>query len=192
MRTPVLAIVILMLGPWAPAALAQTRALAGTWQSEPERITLTSEFDRSVWGAGATSVRTTELAVQASGQATLTVTRQVVDAKGKTVPASLSVEEVRFTLGAAHPGVATRLEHEVAVTSAERRYPDDPGSRWPLDGVKVKVVTFTDGDPDVLEVRFDTPEGRGSFWETLRRAGGATNRRSAGTSLARSARRVLQ
>jgi hypothetical protein len=110
--------------------------------------------------------------------ATLTVTRQVVDAKGKTIPASMSVEEVRLTLGPAHPGIATRLEHEVTVVGAERRYPDDPGSHWALDGVKVKVVTFSDGDGSTLEVRFDTPEGRGSFWETLRRAGGNTNRRS--------------
>jgi hypothetical protein len=102
----------------------------------------------------------------------------VVDAKGKTIPASMSVEEVRLTLGPAHPGIATRLEHEVTVVGAERRYPDDPGSHWALDGVKVKVVTFSDGDGSTLEVRFDTPEGRGSFWETLRRAGGNTNRRS--------------
>jgi hypothetical protein len=32
------------------------------------------------------------------------------------------------------------------------------------------VTTFTD-DPKTLEVRFDFPEGRGSFWEKLRRGG---------------------
>jgi hypothetical protein len=54
------------------------------------------------------------------------------------------------------------------VKAAERRYPDDPDSRWPLDGVRVIVATFAD-DPRALEIRFDTPEGRGSFWETVRR-----------------------
>jgi hypothetical protein len=32
----------------------------------------------------------------------------------------------------------------------------------------VTVTTFTD-DPETLEVRIDFPEGRGSFWEKLRR-----------------------
>jgi len=40
--------------------------------------------------------------------------------------------------------------------------------------LKVELVTFTDGDGNTLEVRFDTPEGRGSFWETLRRSVRAT------------------
>ena len=38
-----------------------------------------------------------------------------------------------------------------------------------LDGLRVKIVTFQDGDDDSIEIRYDTPEGRGSFWETLRR-----------------------
>ena len=34
--------------------------------------------------------------------------------------------------------------------------------------LRVTVSTFSDG-PSRIEVRVDTPEGRGSFWETLRR-----------------------
>jgi hypothetical protein len=57
----------------------------------------------------------------------------------------------------------------VKVVSAFRTYPDDPKSKWDMSGLAVQVVTFEDGDRNTLEVRFDTPEGRGSFWETLRR-----------------------
>ena len=70
------------------------------------------------------------------------------------------------------------LEAIQAAFGDASRYPDDPESTWPLDGASVKVVTFSDGDGDSLEVRFDTPEGRGSFWETLRRAGASTARRA--------------
>ena len=83
-------------------------------------------------------------------------------------PARCRVQE----LGAAAPGVADRIEHQVTVTKAVRLFPDDPTYKWPLDGLMVKVVTFTDRDPNTLEVRYDTPDGRGSFWETLKRAVG--------------------
>ena len=62
--------------------------------------------------------------------------------------------------------------------SAERRYPDDPSYKWPLDGLKVQLVTFADGDGNSIEVRFDTPEGKGSFWETVTRAGSENRRKS--------------
>jgi hypothetical protein len=108
------------------------------------------------------------MSVRPTGEATLTVTRKVIDARGRTVKGSTSIEDARLVLGSARPTVAERSELEVNVTSAERRYPDDPGSRWPLDGLRVVVATFDD-DPGTLEIRFDTPEGRGSFWEKLRR-----------------------
>jgi len=57
----------------------------------------------------------------------------------------------------------------VSVRQAERRYPDDPGYTWPVEGLRVGVTTFPD-DPAKLEIRVDTREGRDSFWETLRRA----------------------
>src|SRR5688500_11441124 len=92
------------------AAVAFDPALVGTWKSAPETLKLTSEFDKSVWGADASSVRTVVLAVQPSGEATLTVTKQVVDARGRTVDASTWVEEVRLKLGASRDGIATRIE----------------------------------------------------------------------------------
>jgi hypothetical protein len=144
-------------------------ALVGTWKSAPDEMKLTSDFDKSVWGANATSVRTLELTVRPGGEGTLRLTKKVVDGKGRVVPASTWVEEAHLKVGGATPGVATRVEHHAAVVKAVRLFPDDPGYRWPLDGLRVKLVTFQDGGGDSIEIRYDTPEGRGSFWETLRR-----------------------
>lgn len=149
-------------------ASASNADLAGTWRSAPDELSLTTEFDESVWGKNAKSVRTVEMSVRPTGEATLTVTRKVVDARGRTVNGSTSIEEARLVLGSARPTVADRSELQVDVASAERRYPDDPESRWPLDGLRVGVTAFDD-DPGTLEIRFDTPEGRGSFWEKVRR-----------------------
>lgn len=152
-------------------------ALVGTWKSAADEMRLTSDFDRSVWGANATSVRTVELSVRATGEATLRVTKHVVDGRKRVVPASRWVEEAQLQLGGPTPGLATRLEHDVKVVKAVRLFPDDPDYRWTLDGLRVKVVTFSDGDGSSLEVRYDTPEGQGSFWETLKRERGAAPRR---------------
>lgn len=168
------------------AATAQTprevasldSTLVGTWQSAPEEVRLASDFERSVWGPDASSVRTVALMVQPSGEATLKVTKKVVDAKGKTVPASTWVEDVQLRIGERREGIATRVEHETTVVSAVRLFPDDPEYRWEIDGVRVKVVTFEDGEGDTIEIRYDTPEGHGSFWETLRRDGASVSRRA--------------
>ena len=149
-------------------------SLVGTWRSAADEVKLTSDFDKSVWGANATSVRTVELVVRANNEATLRVVKKVVDGKGRTVAASMWIEEAQLQIGGATPGVATRLEHQVNVAKAVRLFPDDPSYQWPLDGLKVKLVTFSDGDGNSLELRYDTPEGRGSFWETLRRARSGT------------------
>jgi hypothetical protein len=153
-------------------------ALTGTWKSAPDEMRLTSDFDKSVWGTDATSVRTVELVVRPSGDATLKVTKKVVDAKGRTVPASTWVEEAQLKIGGSSPGVGPRIEHDATVVSAVRLFPDDKDYRWDIQGLRVKLVTFSDGDGSV-EVRYDTPEGRGSFWETLRRDRAATPRRAA-------------
>jgi hypothetical protein len=155
---------------------AFSSVLVGTWKSAPDEMKLTSDLDKSVWGADATSVRTLELTVRPSGEGTLRVTKKVVDGKGRVVPASTWIEDTQLKLGGSTPGVATRLEHEATVVKAVRRFTDDPDYAWPLDGLKVKLVTFQDGDNNSLEIRYDTPEGRGSFWETLRRQG--TSRRA--------------
>jgi hypothetical protein len=152
--------------------------LAGVWKSAPDQVKLTSDFDKSVWGPDATSVRAVDLTIRPSGEGTLTVTRKVVDGRGRAIPASTSIEEARLVVGAPQEKFGPRVEHSVKVLSAERRHPDDPGYRWPLEGLKVKVVTFDDGDGNTIEIRFDTPEGRGSFWETLRRESRSTSRRA--------------
>lgn len=151
-------------------------ALVGTWKSAPDEMRLTSDFDKSVWGDDATSVRTVELEVRPNGEAMLRVRKHVMDGRKRVVPASTWVEEAQLQLGSSTPGVATRMEHEVKVVDAVRLFPEDPDYRWTLDGLRVKVVTFTDGDGNNLEVRYDTPEGRGSFWETLMRERGGRKR----------------
>ena len=169
----------------AKARVDQT--LVGTWRSAPDEMKLTTDFDKSVWGANATSVRRVELSVRPNGDATLRVTKHVEDGRKRVVPASTWVEEAQLKLGAATPGTATRIEHEATVVSAVRLFPDDKEYRWTLDGLRVKVVTFSDGDGNTLEIRYDTPEGRGSFWETLTRVRGATTRATGRAAPARPA-----
>ena len=170
------AVAVLLLS--AAGATAQTSpaapSLTGTWRSAPDEMKLTTDFDKSVWGPNATSVRTVELVIRSNTDATLRVVKKVVDAKGRTVPASTWIEEAQLQIGEATPGVADRIEHQVTVKSAVRLFPDDPDYKWAMDGLRVKLVTFTARDGNSMEVRYDTPEGRGSFWETLTRARGTT------------------
>jgi hypothetical protein len=158
----------LMLAPAASATTAP--ALTGTWRSAPDELPLTSTFDESVWGKNARSVRTVEMSVKPGGDATLTVTRKVLDGRGREVKAATSIESAELTLGAVQDTIDVRSNIAVTVRHAERRYPDDPDGTWTLEGLRVSVSTFAD-DPSRIEVRVDTPEGRGSFWETLRRTG---------------------
>ena len=146
------------------------RYLVGTWKSETERMRLATAFDVSVWGENATSMRDVELNVPATGPATITVRRKVVDAKGRTVAGSSSIEQAEFVIGEPQPAQASRIEHAVTVIEASRQYPETPESSWPLDGLKIRLTTFAD-EEGTVEVRVDTPEGRGSFWETLRKSG---------------------
>jgi hypothetical protein len=163
-------------GATNPATLTPT--LVGTWKSAADEMKLTSDFDKSVWGDNASAVRTLELTVRPSGEGTLRLTKKVVDGKGRVVPASTWIEEAQLQLGGASPGIASRIEHETTVVKGVRLFPDDPDYRWPLDGLRVKLVTFQDGDHNSIEVRYDTPEGTGSFWETLRRQGAAPRRKA--------------
>ena len=105
------------------------------------------------------------------GDATVTVTRRVA-MRGRTVVGSTSIERADVSLWRRLKNTSgVRLESGVTVKKAERSYPDDKQSTWAIDGLQVSVTTFTD-DPGTLEVRLDFPEGRGSFWEKLRRGGG--------------------
>jgi hypothetical protein len=155
----------------SPAAV-----LAGTWKSAADEMRLSSAFDVSVWGPNAKSVRTVELRIQPSGEGTLTVTKKVLDGRGRTIAASTSIEEAKLTIGESHNTVSTRIAHDVTVVSAVRTYPDDPGYKWELTGLRVQIVTFAGEDRNTLEVRVDTSDGRGSFWETLQRDARTTAR----------------
>jgi hypothetical protein len=152
-----------------PGARPDGQSLTGTWRSDPYTRELSSDFEKSVWGPNAQWIRTVELAIRAGGESTLTVTTRVLDARRRTVPGSTSIEVAQLAIGAAQPAVGVRTDRAVTVTSAERRYPDDPKSTWPIEGLRVQVTTLQD-TPGTIDLRFDTPEGRGSFWETLKRA----------------------
>jgi hypothetical protein len=156
-----------------PAAGIAPAHLVGAWKATPERLSLSTPFDESVWGKNATSVREVELNVLPSGQATLKVVRKVLNARGVAVAGSTSIEQATLTIGAAHDPVASRIEYDTKVMSAERRYPDTPDSKWNLEGLRVTVSTLQGEENKSVEIRFDTPEGRGSFWETLHRAAAA-------------------
>ncbi len=146
-----------------------TPKLVGSWKSSPERLKLATDFDKSIWGPNASSERTVDLTITASGDSTLTVTRRVVDARGRTAPGSTSREVAQLRIGSPQQPRATRVDHDVKVVRAERSYPDDPAARWPIEGLRVQVVTLENAAGNTLELRFETPEGTGSFWETLRR-----------------------
>ncbi len=167
-------VMIVVLFPAVVAA--DTAALSGTWNSAPDELPLSTAFDESVWGKNAKSIRTVEMTIRPTGDATLTVTRKVTDARGRTVPGSTSIEHADLVLGAVENSTGVRSELDVTVKHAERRYPDDPAATWKLDGLRIDVATFSD-KPGEIEVRVDFPEGHGSFWETLRRAQGNQPRR---------------
>jgi hypothetical protein len=156
---------------------ANTAALAGTWNSSPDEMPLSTAFDESVWGKNAKSIRTVQLSVLPTGDATLEITRKVVDARGRTVPASMSIEKASLVLGDVTSTNDVRTELATTVKHAERRYPDDPEATWTIDGLQVGVATFQE-KPGEIEVRVDFPDGRGSFWELLRRDSGKRSARS--------------
>jgi hypothetical protein len=152
-----------------PPATTSHTAITGIWRSAAEETPMSSPFDESVWGKNAKAVRTVDMTIKSNGDATLTVTRKVLDARGREIKVATSIEHADVSIGAVQHSIDVRSDFAVAVKHAERRYPDDPKGTWTLEGLRVTVSTFAD-DPSRIEVRVDTPEGRGSFWETLRRA----------------------
>jgi hypothetical protein len=166
MRAAVALLAALILASSVTASSVPT--LTGRWRSAPEETPLSSPFDESVWGKNAKTVRTVEMTVKPTGDATLTVTRKVLDGRRREIRAATSVEYAELSLGPVQHTIDVRSDLATTVKHAERRYPDDPTGTWILEGLKVTVSTFAD-DPSRIEVRVDTPEGRGSFWETLRR-----------------------
>lgn len=150
------------------AASAQPAALAGTWQSAADETLLNAPHQVAIWGRNAKEVRTVRMVVKPSGESALTVTRKAIDGRGRTVSGTTSTEHVDLRLGSPEASNGPRVDLPVTLEKAERRYPGDPAGTWTIEGLRVTVTMFS-GDSSRLEVRLDFPEGRGSFWEQLRR-----------------------
>ena len=153
----------------AQSAAADQSTLAGTWQSAADETPLNAPHQEAIWGKNAKEVRTVRMVARSAGDATLTVTRKVVDARGRTVSGTTSNEQADVQIGSAGAAAGPRIDLPVTLKRAERRYPGDPAGNWSIDGLRVTVTAFAD-DASKLEVRFDYPDGRGSFWDELRRA----------------------
>ena len=141
-------------------------SLAGQWQSAPLELALTDDFHRSVYGDGARSVRTVTMTIQPSGDGVLRVESSVRDRRGHVVAGTQETQEITFSVGTLDEEPGRPAHYVTHVAKAERRFADDPSSAFPRDGVTVAIYP-SDGKPGTLEVRFDTPEGTGSFWEML-------------------------
>jgi hypothetical protein len=161
------------------AAGAETPpSIVGTWRSAQYELELASDLHKSVYGPGAHSVRTVDLVIRPSGDGTFTVTNLVRNRRGATVAGTRSVEELTFTLGPTESAPGDRMRRPTKVAKAQRRYLDEPTGTFPLEGASLDVYLPADAKGP-LEVRYDTPEGTGSFWETLRPAAARVPRPSA-------------
>ena len=165
MRTEVV-VATAVLALCASSSGVASERLVDRWTAPVYQVPLSSERDRSVWGPGASRRREVNLALEPSGDGVLTVRTEVVDASGRTKAGSLLIEEARLRVTMPKEPAEDRIELSVAVLSAERRYPDDPRDRWPIEGLVVKLSTVA-SDPGRINLQFDTPEGRGSFGESL-------------------------
>ena len=140
------------------------KSLAGVWRAPEYRMKRTGEVGERVFGANAYDVRTVELTLQPSGEGLLKITTEVVDAKGrKWAP---TITEAKLLVSAPPAASSGKFEPAVTVTGAEEQYLDDTKYRSPLTGVR--VVLMTDAAAKEIQLRFETPNGAGSFWTTLR------------------------
>ncbi len=161
-----------------PQATAGPRALTGTWKAQDYKVTVSGDLETEVWGRGASKVRRVELTLELDGDGILRVRNSVVYRKGVPRPYSSSVVEVRLKVempATLEAGVAAMPG--VRVLSAEERYLDDPNDRRTLDGLTVSLH-IPAPESGLLNLRFDTAQGTGSFGETL-------SRPRAGTAAAR-------
>ena len=151
--------------------------LVGRWRSAPFELKLVNDLHKSVYGPNATSVRVTNIVIDPAGDGTFTVTNMVRNSRGAAVIGTRSVEELTFTLGSRENAPGGRTRYGTTVARAERRYPDPPASTFSLAGASLELYPPAEAKGQ-LEVRYDTPEGTGSFWETLRSASAAAPRRT--------------
>jgi hypothetical protein len=144
-------------------------SLTGLWRSQPYELPLTSDLHREVYGPNARSVRTVEMRIRPSGEGVLTVTSLVRNAAGRVVTGTREIQEARFTAAGVEQRAGVPTRYDTRIVHAERRYPDEGGAPpFDLDGAKV-FVSVPERPAGSVEVRFEPPEGTGSFWETLRR-----------------------
>jgi hypothetical protein len=153
------------------------KALDGSWRAPEYTMERESALDEEVFGAHATDVRNVELDVEPSGDAVLRICSAVVDQKGKPFAPTLFDAKLALTPPAASG--ADAFQPRVSVESAEEWY-FDSGTRWMRQGYHVTLTARPRGSAiDALDLRFDTPQGDGSFWTTLVRQGAGADRRLA-------------
>jgi hypothetical protein len=140
-------------------------ALVGTWTAPQYKVPLSSDLDISVWGRNVFATRDVDLSVEPDGDGRLKVVQAVVDRRGRAKPYSTSVTEAHLQIREPEDA-ASGTQPVVTVTSAETRYLGEPEDRADMTGLVVKL-SFVPGRTDALNIRFDTPQGRGSFGETI-------------------------
>ena len=163
-----LTVAIMLLATSTNDRAGSPASLAGHWQSKPLELALTDDFHRSVYGAGARSVRTVTMTIETSGEGKFRVVDSVRDRQGRVVAGTQEIQEVAFAVGDLVEETGRPAHFTTHVAKAERRFADDPSLTFNRDGVTLAIYVMAD-KPGSLEVRFDTPEGTGSFWETLSR-----------------------
>jgi hypothetical protein len=118
------------------------------------------------------------MTIQPSGDGVFRVTSSVHDRRRRVVTGTEEIQELTFSVGDLVEEPGRQPHYTTRVTRAERRFADDPSSAFPRDGAALAIYTLD--APGSVEVRFETPEGTGSFWETLRRSGGTARTRRRG------------
>ena len=141
------------------------KRLAGTWRAPQYRMKRASQAGIQVFGPDAFDVRDVELTMQPSGDGLLKISTSVVDAKKRTWAPTLI--EANVTLGASEPTAAGRCQITVKVNSAQEQYLDETKYQAPIEGAEVRLLL--DAGAKEMDLRFETPNGEGSFWTTVRR-----------------------
>jgi hypothetical protein len=144
------------------------KSLAGVWRAPEYKMKRTSEVGERVFGSNAFDLRTVELTLQPSGEGLLRISTEVLDAKGRRWAPMIT--EAKLLVGApsqSAPSATGKIEPAVKVTGAEEQYLDETKYRSPVSGVRVRLLT--DAATREVELRFETPNGAGSFWTTLLR-----------------------
>ncbi|MBM3777921.1 MAG: hypothetical protein FJW23_06720 [Acidimicrobiia bacterium] len=152
--------------PPQAAGAAMVKQLSGSWKAPEYKVRLGGTLDLEVWGEGASKLRNVTLTLKSSGEGLVTIENSIVDPQGKTRQYSASVTEAHITVGP--PRADDPDRPVVTVTKADERYLDDRGNRRTIEGVRISLLPVA-SNPNLLNFRFDTPAGHGSFGETLRR-----------------------